>query len=189
MNRPFLLAIPILMLTDYGLTIVSARLREQRYAEHFRIAHFELNPIWQRAVAKKRRFNSVHLLIVAVITAGIVWLDHVVPPYWTGFDVLVGVLFVVLGTVVGRHVSNLAIFAWVRRDAGAIDGTVTLSHAFVLWLSASQLAMVLLPLGLLAAFKPLPLILGAALGALLLFCLHGLWLLVHRYRRRNTESR
>lgn len=174
------------MLLDYALTIASVRLRERDYAEHFQIAHFELNPVWQRAVIKKRWFNPVHLVIVAATTVGIIWLDYAAPPYWPGFDVFVGALFVVLGTVVGRHLSNLAIFAWVRRDAGAIEGTVTLSHVFVLWLSAVQLAMVLIPLVLLAWVRPQPLLIGAIAGAFVLFCVHGLWLLLHLRRQRRA---
>src|ERR1700752_3744988 len=69
MRHPGFLLLPLLMLSDYLLTIAGARLRLETYERHFRTEHYELNPIWQQAVAKLRWFNPRHLLLTIVLTA------------------------------------------------------------------------------------------------------------------------
>src|SRR5262245_6019846 len=61
MLHPEVLLVPVLMVLDYYLTLYGAHLAEQSYRRHFKTEHYELNPIWQRAVARRRWINLWHL--------------------------------------------------------------------------------------------------------------------------------
>lgn len=69
MHHPVILAVPLLMLLDYALTILGARASLQVYRRHFRMPHYELNPMWQKSVAQLRWFNPRHLGLVCLVTA------------------------------------------------------------------------------------------------------------------------
>ena len=64
MNYPELLLLPLLMMTDYLLTLVAASIKEKKYADHFKVQHYELNPIWQKDVSHKKWVNPRHIFLV-----------------------------------------------------------------------------------------------------------------------------
>jgi hypothetical protein len=181
MKHPEFLLLPVAMIADYLLTIASARLRERGHAEHFRTEHFELNPLWQKTVAKKRWFNPRHLaLTLGLSTVLIACIEGM-----TSFPQLVrffaGVLIGVQGAVIGRHLGNLATFLHVRRHPDSIAGTVMLRHEFVLWLSIFQHGALLLVAALLAIYAPSPAVLGVLAGLAMLVLIHLIW--IARLRR------
>jgi hypothetical protein len=97
--------------------------------------------------------------------------------------VFFGFALAVLGLVNGRHLSNLALLAYVRRRPHTLSGTVTMSHELVLWLSLFQLALVMLTLMLLWIIVPTPQVMGAVAGVAALSLVHLMWM--RRYRRRG----
>jgi hypothetical protein len=80
MKHPEFLLLPVAMVADYLLTIACARLRVRGHAEHFKTAHYELNPIWQSAVAKKRWFNARHLVLTFVLSSILIACVEQLPP-------------------------------------------------------------------------------------------------------------
>jgi hypothetical protein len=90
------------------------------------------------------------------------------------------------GLVIGRHLSNLALFAYVRRHPGQITGVVTMSHELILWLSIFQLAPIALTLLLISIVAPTPQTNGAITGICILSAIHLLWL--RRHRRINKSQ-
>jgi hypothetical protein len=181
MKHPEFLLLPVAMIADYLLTIASARLREGGHAEHFKTAHYELNPIWQNAVAKKRWFNPRHLLLTLVLSAILIACIEGMPSYSSLVHFFAGILIGVQGAVIGRHLSNLATFAYVRRHPEAIAGAVTLQHEVVLWLSTFQLSSLFIVAAALATYVPEPAVLGAFTGIAALALLHTIWIV--RFRR------
>lgn len=189
MRHPEFLLIPVLMLSDYALTIAGARMRLLNYGRHFKTEHYELNPIWQQAVAKLRWFNPRHLLITAAITLILGFCIEVLQPSDEAFvEVIEGFLLGLLGAVNGRHLGNLLTFAYLGRHPDAIDGTVTMNHEFALWLSTFQGLGFAVPASLLALFSPRPIVLGFLGGALALLAVHVAWTLRERYKRRGTTA-
>jgi hypothetical protein len=185
MNHPELLLIPALMLSDYLLTVAGARQRERGYADHFKTQHYELNPIWQQAIARKQWFNPRHLALVLLVGVVLVVADA----YLIGADdpqiaFFTGAMLVVLGAINGRHLGNLATFAYIRRHPTELSGTIALSHELVLWLSTFQFLALLLPLALLAIYTPQPGVLGGFAGAAILLLVNLIWILRWRRRRR-----
>ena len=181
MKHPGFLLLPLAMIADYVLTIASARLREGGYAEHFRTAHFELNPVWQDAVAKKRWLNARHLVATFVLSTLLIACVEALPEDMHLVSFLAGALIGLQGAVIGRHLANLATFAYVRRHPDAIAGSVMLQHELVLWLSTFQIASMLLIAGVLAVYVPHPAVLGVFAGIAALVLVHLIWIV--RFRR------
>jgi len=183
-RHPELLLIPLLMLSDFVLTVAGARLRRAGHERHFKLQHYELNPLWQRAITTMRWFNPRHLALTLLITVALLvlweWLDPDDPMLPFFFGVILGVQ----GTMNGRHLGNLALFAYIKRHPAEIDGMVAMSHALALWLSAFQLCAVALPLALLAAYSPQPAVLGAFVGVIALMLVHLIWI-AHQLRKRR----
>jgi hypothetical protein len=180
-NHPESLLVPVLMLTDYWLTVAGARLRDSGYASHFKTPSYELNPVWQKTIAAKRWLNGKHLALTVIVGTACVLLSEI--PHQRISDVFFGFALAVLGLVNGRHLSNLALFAYVRRRPHTLSGTVTMSHELVLWLSLFQIAPVMLMLMLLWIIVPTPQVMGAVAGVAALSLVHLLWM--RRYRRRG----
>jgi hypothetical protein len=59
--------IPLLMLSDYFLTVVEARMAAKKYRQHFNFPDYELNPAFQKQIAQKRWFSPRHLTAVAIV--------------------------------------------------------------------------------------------------------------------------
>ena len=81
MKHPEIFLLPVFMLADYFLTIYSAVLLDRRYRDFFKINQYELNPLWQKAVASKTWFNPKHLGITALATD--------LPPFFVPLNKLV----------------------------------------------------------------------------------------------------
>jgi hypothetical protein len=179
MNEPMLLAVPVLMLADYALTIAGARLHAGGYGRHFVIEHYELNPVFQRAVATRRWFNPKHLAIVVAFTVLLVAFDQFLLRGERALGAaFAGALTTVFVSVNARHLSNIALFAYVRRHPDALSGEVRMSHLLVLSMSACQTLLVLLPVALVAWTTRHPFALGAFAGCVAFALAHLVW-----YRR------
>jgi hypothetical protein len=57
------------MLLDYYLTLYGATLEEKAYGQHFKGGPYEMNPLWQQAVANHRWINPRLLALVGCLTA------------------------------------------------------------------------------------------------------------------------
>lgn len=77
MKHPGILLLPLLMFADYFLTVLGAIAREKIYARHFRMEHYELNPVWQKSIARKQWFNLRHTLAVIALSSLLAWLLEV----------------------------------------------------------------------------------------------------------------
>ena len=66
MLHPEMILVPVLLLADYFLTIQGANAAAGKYSQHFRVRHYQLNPLWQQAIARRKWFNPRHLLLVVV---------------------------------------------------------------------------------------------------------------------------
>lgn len=185
MKYPQILLLPILMFADYFLTVLGAKWREGKYSEHFKTAHYELNPRWQEAVARKQWFNPRHIVLVvaASLALGVLLEFGDVPNAIA--EATLGCLFVVFGMVIGRHLSNLLIFRRFDRAPAEISGHVEMAHTLVQAISGFQYLVVVVPLGLIACFSPTPYVVGGLVGALLVLAIHWSW--IRRYRRKQIE--
>jgi hypothetical protein len=175
------------MLSDYFLTIAGARSRASAYASHFRTRHYELNPIWQNAVSKLRWINKRHLFVTAVIGVVLLAMSETLRDADEFVELVEGGMIGALGSVNGRHLSNLATFGYAKRHPDSVEGSVTMSHAFVLWISTFQTFALFVPAVLLACYLPRPIVIGFAGGLAMLIAVHLVW--IRRHRRKGGDAK
>ena len=188
MKHPELFIVPVFMLTDYFLTLVGVQQRGKRYGTHFAIETYELNPVWQRAVAQQKWLNPKHILLT-IITTGLFLLllesGDMPEPLAQG---TVGGLLVYLGVFIGRHLSNLLTFRYMNRRPHEISGQVTMAHALQLSLALYQCVAVLVPLALVAVLSPTPYAVGGLCGVVLALIAHLRWRRKYARKRRALDQ-
>ena len=175
MNHPELIAVPILMLADYALTILGAKKSTAVYRNHFTMPSYELNPVWRKSVDQVRWFNFRHLSLVTLVTLLLISVDQTqMLPYDT-FALALGMLFGAFGSICGRHLTNLLLFNYLNRHPHEISGQVQLS--LKLTLKISQFTYIgLLPLfAIVVVLDPNPYTTGVLLGVLVLVFAHFVW--------------
>lgn len=188
MLHPEVLLVPVLMVLDYYLTLYGAHLAEQSYRRHFKTEHYELNPIWQRAVARRRWINLWHLACVLLVGGALVFLAEVPEPENELLNPLLGFILTFNGLVLGRHLSNILTFLHLARRPDEVVGEVRLSHSFVISLSIYQLLTVGLPIIFVAIFSPSGFVYGAVAAVLAIAGLQTLWLVRSRKIRAKHAA-
>jgi hypothetical protein len=177
------------MLSDYILTVAGARSRRNVYASHFKTPTYELNPLWQETIAKLRWFNGRHFVLTVVVSAIVIGCgESTVLPDDTWVAFFFGLLFGAEGMILGRHLGNLATFAYLRRHPEQISGEVTLTHELTLLVTLFQYTAVLVPLALLLIPSPTPGVAGALAGVTGVMLTHAIWLWRHRARQRRQKT-
>ena len=185
MRHPEVLFVPVLMVLDYYLTLYGAHLAEQSYRRHFKTEHYELNPIWQSAVARRHWINLRHLALVVLVGGMLALLAEVLELESVFLNPLLGFVLTSYGLVLGRHLSNILTFAHLARRPDEVVGEVRLSHSFVISLSIYQLLAVGLPIIFVAIFSPSGFVFGAVAAVLTVGSVKTLWLL----RSRKTRAK
>ncbi len=134
MNHPEIIAVPVLMLADYTLTILGAKESAAVYRKHFVLGSYELNPLWRKSVDQIRWFNPRHFSLVCLVTALLIIVDQSVLPEWP-IELGLGMLFGAWGMLCGRHLTNLLIFRFLKRNPEQVSGQVNLSMQLTLKMS------------------------------------------------------
>ncbi len=177
MNHPEVLLLPVLMLADYFGTLVGAVAIRNGYSDHFGMEHYEMNPVWQESIGKIQWFNARHLGMTAAISIGtavLVEIDGFLPEHLA--EGYIGALLGTFAYMVGRHVSNYFSFRYVAMHRDELEGTVHMAHTTLLAFSAAQVAVVAIPLAVIAAVTVNPYVIGAAIGVSGLLISHSGWI-------------
>ncbi len=185
MLHPEVLLLPAMMLADYQLTVVGELERLKDYAQHYQVQHYELNPIWQKDIARKRWLNPRHTTLTLLLSAvlALVVESRILPKPIV--EMALGCVLAAYGILLGRHFSNLLLFWHLARKPGTIAGQVTLSHELVLSVSLYQYLVAVIPIVLIALFSASWFAYGAAAGSLGIVAAHLLWL--QRARRQAAR--
>jgi hypothetical protein len=189
MNHPWLFAIPVLMFTDYFLTVLGAISREKSgYNERMAMQHYELNPGFQKDIQTKRWFNPRHIGLVCLFTGLLIFIDLVGSDIPAVEEFMLGFFASMFLVVIGRHLMNLSIFRSIRLHPEYLSGRIEMSHAYLLEISANQTWQVILPLALVAAVVQTPFAIGCALGPLRLVIALFQWKVQHRKAEATTVT-
>ncbi len=188
MNHPEVLIIPVMMLADYLLTAWGAILSQKRYRQHFKVEHYELNPIWQKSIAQKKWFNPKHLVIVCIFTTFCcLWSNR-----WagtdTGSEVLFGFLVTLNASVIGTHLTNILTFQYVNRHPDCMSGEITMNHPMMLNMTQFRLFSLLLILTIIAIFSPTPFIIGGACSQFVFLFVQLIWIAKANATQRKQVS-
>jgi len=188
MKHPEIFLIPVFALADYYLTLVGAILREKEYGNHYIREHYELNPVWQKAISEKKWINPKQLLLTFIEIAVIFIVVEIGDMPETAYQVLVGFLITGYGILIGNHVGNILAFWHAFRKPDEISGQVSETHAFSSSLSTYYLFIVLLPLVMILIFDPSPFVIGATLNCVLMMATHIIWIWRHKVRNKQANE-
>jgi len=183
MKYPQILFIPIIMLLDYYLTILGSTLRDKKFSQFIKVEQYELNPIWQRDINRKKLFNHRHVFSVLLVSFLLFILTEFLDVNHTIFEILFGFAIGIYGMIIGRHISNILTFFHVLLKPNDVSGEITFSHQYALLTSLYQYFVALIPLAILSAFLHSPILVGCTVGAIGFLLTHVIWL--WRYRRNN----
>jgi hypothetical protein len=164
------------MLADYYLTLLAAVAQAKKYSEHFKNELYELNPVWQEAVAKRRWINYKHLLLTVVFSAAVIVLvgfAELPPPI---AEAIVGCMLVLFVMLIARHVCNIMIFCYIIHHPDHISGQVTMQHVMILRISLYHYCVAAVPIVLIAVFSRNSFAIGGCFAAALLFVWHLKWI-------------
>src|SRR5262249_53832041 len=135
MKYPQILLLPVMMFADYFLTVWGAILKERKHSEHFKHEHYELNPIFQKEIAKKKWFNPRHTLVTILVSLGLALLLQFGDIPDAVAEGLLGYFFTLFGAIIGRHLSNILIFKQMARSPNEVSGQIKMSHGMALSIS------------------------------------------------------
>lgn len=183
MKHPEALLLPVFMVTDYFLTVLGAIHREKGYSRHFRLEHYELNPIWQKDVAAKRWINPRHLILTALVSGLLIGLmegGEFLPAFDGTISVFnemfLGAALSSFAIIIGRHINNLLIFRHLEHRPHDLTGVLTMTHGFALSTSLYQTIMVFVPLALIAGLSGSTYATGGMIGSGALALAHLSWM-------------
>ncbi len=189
MKYPELLLLPIFMFLDFFLTMACSRLSPRGYGKYFATEHYELNPVWQKAVVRGRWFNWKHTFLTVVISSNLIFLAELVDLPRNCVEGGIGCLLVLFAAVLARHLSNLLIFQHIIRRPDQISGKVEMSHLLTLWISCFHCINFLIPVVLIAIFTRVPFAVGGAFGAFLLLAYHLRWIEKYKTACRRQKAK
>jgi len=175
MQHPIVLIIPPLMLLDYFLTVVGARLIEGGYAKHFKFPDYEINPLFRDVIRKKKWISLKHLCFVALATTVCIYWAHA----WQGYDpvseAIFGGVLILFSTIDGFHISNILTFRWILRHPEQVSGEVFMTQRYIVHLTRCRTVAVLFPIGVAAALVPSPFLFGGVAAVLSLILGQSVW--------------
>lgn len=189
MKHPEIGLLPILMFSDYFLTVLGAIQKDKKYSDHFKGQQYELNPVWQHQVMQRKWLNSRHILLTVLVSGTLALLLEFgrFPDYVA--EGLFGCLFVCFGMIIGRHLANLMVFRYFNRRPDEISGQIIMAPSLLLSISTYQYLVAAIPLVFVAVFAPTPFALGGLIGAGLLFVAHFRWIRLHMKQTKRLAHR
>ena len=186
MDYPAILLIPVLMLADYYLTLVGYVLYEKKYAEHFNIDHYELNPVWQNVITKKKWFSPRHLIGTILFTILLVYALEFDDKPEILVEFLLGFFLVGSGILIGNHFNNILMLWHVIRKPEVVSEQISLDHGYSLSRSMYKYVGVLVPLLIISLFTPSYFVIGGTLSCALQMVVHLVWMLIYRLKQTRA---
>ncbi len=181
----YVLIIPLFMLADYYLTLLGET-QSKEYREHYVLKEYEVNPLWQEDVKKRKWFNPKQLALVVVFTAIMYFfIQYLYYEDYMVMQLLMGMFTAPYTIILGRHLSNLLLFRYVRKNPAMMEGKVTIPYQYMLFTSRIMVVPGILMYVVIYAFTQHIFVLGGVIGSLILFFVHYIWA---RRARKKSET-
>jgi len=188
---PEVLLLPILMLSDYYLTIFSYVLFNKKYSEYVRFEQYELNPRFQKAINKKEIINVKHLCATLIITGFAIYIAEISPVPHEFVSVILGCLLTIFSVVVGRHIANILLFVYVIKNPNTIKGKIEYTYEATIFISMFYSLIPLIALIIICIYERSLFALGSILGIGSLILAHFRFLKKMKQKKskmRNPDS-
>lgn len=176
----YVLVIPLFMMADYYLTLLGEKISKE-YREHFVMKEYEVNPLWQKDVSRLKWFNPKQLLLVVVFTAIFYFfIQYLYDRDYTLMWLLMGMITAPYVIILGRHISNLLLFSYIRKNPAILEGKLSISYQYILVTSRIMVVPGIFMFIVVYAFTQEIFVLGGIIGSVLLYCVHYMWALKAR---------
>jgi hypothetical protein len=185
----YVLTVPVCMLIDYYLTLLGESLSKE-YREHYVLKEYELNPMWQNDVRKKKWFNPKQLVLVVVFTAVFYFfISYLYEDDYNLLQFMMGMFIAPYITVIARHLTNLMLFIYVRKNPTLLEGKVIIPYQYMLVTSRIMAVPGIFTFVVIYAFTQSIFVLGGVVGSGLFFLVHYIWALKARKKASNNFTK
>ena len=185
MESILILIIPVLMLSDYYLTLYSNRLRLDAYSHHVVLEVYELNPIFASDISRNKIININHLIGVLLVCFFLFWAHYSMDGSYL-FKLVYGNFIFGFTLTNARHLLNIFIFKFVRNNPDELKGQISQSAKFIYIAEAGQdftLTIAIAPLAILSGSFYLY---GALIGGVVMTIGHIVW--YRKYKKSKEIS-
>ncbi len=171
----YVLVLPLFMLADYYLTLLGERLSKE-YREHYVLKEYEVNPLWQGDVKKQKWFNPKQLSLVVVFT-GIFYffIQYLYENDFSLLQFMMGAITAPYAIILGRHLSNLLLFIYIRKNPATLEGKVIIPSTYMLVTSRIMVVPGIFMYIVIYAFTQHTFVLGGVVGSMILYGVHFVW--------------
>jgi hypothetical protein len=188
MKYPIVIALPLLMLADYYLTLLGAVLKDKKYSKFVIVEEYELNPIFQKAIKQRKLINIKHLLLTISLSVLMIYLMEFSNASHETISFMLGMLLVMYGVIIGVHIANILFFWYVIKKEGQISGQIHYTYEATLLLSMFRNLLVLLPLIIIYSCEKSPFVLGGLCGVIVLEIIHFRFLIMMKKKKANIKK-
>lgn len=172
---------PLLMLTDYFLTLLGKKYREK--LPYIQSETYELNPDFRKAVDNNEKFNFRHLTYTAVFTfLSFMFYEQGDKIFLEGFT---GYIVATFGLINARHIGNILTFRFSIKNPEEVKGLVYTSHLYNLKNSLFQTIGLTMVFLLFVILRPVPFLIGVFVSQVVFVIHQLLWINKHV----NSRSR
>lgn len=172
---------PLLMLTDYFLTLVGKKYRDR--LPYVRSETYELNPDFRKAIDNNEKFSFTHLAYTGVYTfLSFMLYEQGDKIFLEGFT---GYIAATFGLINARHIGNILTFRFSIKNPEEVKGVVYTSHLYNLKNSLFQTIALAMAFLLFVILHPVPFLIGAFVSQVVLAIHQLLWINKHI----NSKSR
>jgi hypothetical protein len=180
----YVLVIPLFMMADYYLTLLGNKISKE-YREHFAMKDYEVNPLWQKDVSRQKWFNPKQLALVAAFTAIFYFfIQYLYDRDYILMQLMMGMITAPYAIILGRHLSNLLLFSFVRKNPGILEGKLMIPYQYMLATSRIMVVPGIFMFIVIYAFTQDFFVLGGTIGSVILFCVHFIWALKARKMKK-----
>jgi hypothetical protein len=188
MKYPIIIALPLLMLADYYLTLLGAVLRDKKYSKFVVIEEYELNPKFQEAIKQRKLINVKHLLFTILLSTLMICLAEFSEAPHEDISFILGMLLVMYSVIIGIHVENILFFWYIIKREGQLSGQIYYTYEATLLLSVFRNLLVLLPLIIIYSCEKSSFVLGGICGVIVLEGIHFCFLAKMKKKKAAVKS-
>lgn len=120
----------ILMFLDYYLTLVGQSLFRKKYAKHFRIQSYELNPMLAVSIGQGKRFNFKHIL--RIVSSSIILVLVISTTEVEVAKFFTGIYFGIFLFINSRHISSILTFRYAINHPESLSGEMHVDMPFAI---------------------------------------------------------
>ncbi len=188
MKYPIVIALPLLMLADYYLTLLGAVLKDKKYSKFVVIEDYELNPRFQEAIKQKKLINIKHFLFTFLLSLLMIGLTEFInmPREVIGF--ILGIFLIAYGMIVGGHITNILWFWYVIKKEDQIGGQIHYTYEASVFMTMFHYLMPLLLLIIICIYEKSLFVLGGICGVLLLVRAHFRFLKMMKKKKAAIKN-